>query len=71
MQVGCVGLITEAKQANDILDKDEADVIFLARELLRHADFPLACAQDLNVAVQAAPQYERAWTRMYHSSGKK
>jgi 2,4-dienoyl-CoA reductase-like NADH-dependent reductase (Old Yellow Enzyme family) len=53
------------------LEKDEADVIFLARELLRHVDFPLKCAEELEVAVQAAPQYERAWTRMQKPIEKK
>jgi 2,4-dienoyl-CoA reductase-like NADH-dependent reductase (Old Yellow Enzyme family) len=64
-------LITDSHQANEILEKDEADVIFLARELLRHADFPLKSAEELEVVVQAAPQYERAWTRMQKPIEKK
>ncbi|KAG9010797.1 hypothetical protein FRB90_007641 [Tulasnella sp. 427] len=62
--VGAVGLITEPHQAEEILQKGQADVIFLARELLRHADWPIYAAQQLGVIVQPAVQYERAWTRM-------
>lgn len=39
-------------------------MVFLARELLRHADFPLYAAQELGVALKPANQYERGWTRM-------
>ena len=33
---GAVGLITENNQAEEILDKGDADIIFLGRELLRN-----------------------------------
>lgn len=56
--VGAVGLITEPKQANDIIENGEADVVFFAREILRHIDFPLEAAQDLGAAVSPAQQYE-------------
>ncbi|KAG8921083.1 hypothetical protein FRC00_009166 [Tulasnella sp. 408] len=62
--VGAVGLITEPEQAEEILQKGQADVIYLARELLRRADWPIYAAQQLGVVVQPAVQYERAWTRM-------
>ncbi|GHJ84092.1 hypothetical protein NliqN6_0494 [Naganishia liquefaciens] len=64
LTVGAVGLITESVQANEILESDEADVILLARELLRNVDFPLEVAEKLEIAVQPAVQYARAWTRM-------
>ncbi|KAJ9094046.1 hypothetical protein QFC21_006147 [Naganishia friedmannii] len=64
LAVGAVGLITESVQANEILENDEADVILLARELLRNVDFPLEVAEKLDIAVQPAVQYARAWTRM-------
>jgi 2,4-dienoyl-CoA reductase-like NADH-dependent reductase (Old Yellow Enzyme family) len=63
-KVGAVGLITESVQANEILESNEADVILLARELLRNVDFPLEVAEKLEIAVQPAVQYARAWTRM-------
>lgn len=57
--IGAVGIITEAKEANDIIENGEADVTFFARELLRNIDFPLKAAQELGVAVAPAVQYER------------
>ncbi|WVW83904.1 hypothetical protein I302_105926 [Kwoniella bestiolae CBS 10118] len=62
--VGTVGIITEAKQANDILEQGKADVVFCARQVLRDIDFPLEAAMDLGVAVNPAVQYELAWSRM-------
>lgn len=64
--IGAVGLITDPKQAEEILENDKADCVFLAREILRNPDFVLEAAQALGVAVQPAVQYERAWTRMLH-----
>ena len=57
--VSAVGIITESAQANDIIEDGEADVIMIARELLRHIDFPLQAALELGAAVQPAVQYER------------
>ncbi|CAE6467531.1 unnamed protein product [Rhizoctonia solani] len=62
--VGSVGLITSPQQAEGILQDGKADVVMLARELLRHVDFPIYAAQELGVVVKPANQYERAWTRM-------
>lgn len=59
--MGTVGLITSAKDAESYLQEGKADVIFLARELLRNPHWPLYAAQELNVAVKPANQYERAW----------
>lgn len=57
---GAVGLITNAKQAEEILQKGQADLILLARELLRNPYFPLSAAKELGVEVKWPPQYERA-----------
>jgi 2,4-dienoyl-CoA reductase-like NADH-dependent reductase (Old Yellow Enzyme family) len=62
--VGSVGLITDPHQANDILESDQADVVLMARQVLRDIDFPLRAALELGVAVSPAVQYERSWTRM-------
>ncbi|CAE7150458.1 unnamed protein product [Rhizoctonia solani] len=62
--VGSVGLITSPQHAEGILQDGKADVVMLARELLRHVDFPIYAAQELGVVVKPANQYERAWTRM-------
>ena len=60
MITGAVGLIFEPKQAEDILQNNEADLIFLGRELLRDPYFALRAANDLGENVAWAPQYERA-----------
>ncbi|CAE6490053.1 unnamed protein product [Rhizoctonia solani] len=64
LSIGSVGLITDPRQSEEILQSGSADVLFYARELLRHVDFPLFAAQELGVAVKPADQYERAWGRM-------
>lgn len=60
---GAVGLITEAKQAEDILQEGKADLIFLARELLRDPYFPIHAALELEDEVKWPEQYERAKPR--------
>jgi 2,4-dienoyl-CoA reductase-like NADH-dependent reductase (Old Yellow Enzyme family) len=55
-----VGLITNAKQAEEILSKEEADAISLARAFLRDPYFPLHAAKELGVDVTWPKQYERA-----------
>ncbi len=57
---GAVGLITEAQQAEDIIREGKADLVFLARELLRDPYFPLHAARELGVDVPWPRQYERA-----------
>jgi 2,4-dienoyl-CoA reductase-like NADH-dependent reductase (Old Yellow Enzyme family) len=56
--VGTVGLITESKQANDLLEDGAADVVLMAREVLRDIDFPLRAARELGAAVYPLAQYE-------------
>ncbi|MEV7430595.1 NADH:flavin oxidoreductase/NADH oxidase [Nocardioides sp. NPDC092400] len=46
---GAVGLITEPKQAEDVLADGSADVVLLARELLRDPHWPLRAAAELGV----------------------
>ena len=60
---GAVGLITEAQQSEDILQNGQADLIFMARELLRDAYFPLHAAGELDAEVKWPVQYERAKPR--------
>ncbi|KAJ2828466.1 hypothetical protein GGI24_002382, partial [Coemansia furcata] len=54
-----VRLITNAKQANDIVEDDRADLVFLARALLHDPNFILNGAADLGVFTQYPLQYER------------
>ncbi|WP_035646351.1 NADH:flavin oxidoreductase/NADH oxidase [Flavobacterium sp. ASV13] len=57
---GAVGLITEAKQAEEILNNGQADLILFARESLRNPNLPLDFAATLNDDIQWPKQYERA-----------
>ncbi len=57
---GAVGLITEPKQAEEILASEQADVVLLARELLRDPNWPLMAATELGAQIPWPPQYERA-----------
>ncbi len=57
---GAVGLITNARQANAILEEGSADAVLLARELLRDPYFPLHAAKELGVDVKWPDQYARA-----------
>lgn len=57
---GAVGLITEAKQADEIIQTGKADMVFMARQLLRDPYFPLRAAHELGHEVTWPVQYERA-----------
>jgi len=56
---GAVGMITEAQQAEDILQAGQADLIIMARELLRDPYFPLRAAHQLGYDIKWPAQYER------------
>jgi 2,4-dienoyl-CoA reductase-like NADH-dependent reductase (Old Yellow Enzyme family) len=58
---GAVGMISEAVQAETILSTGQADLVFLARELLRDPYWPRRAAKALDVKIKAPVQYERAW----------
>lgn len=60
ISVGTVGLITAAEQAEQIVATGQADVIFLARELLRDPYWPLHAAHKLGADVEWPKQYLRA-----------
>ncbi len=59
---GAVGLITDPKQAEDVLAEGSADVVLLARELLRDPHWPLRAAYGLGETVSDLwpVQYRRA-----------
>ena len=60
MPTGAVGMITDAMQAEHILRTGQADVVLLARELLRDPYWPLHAAKQLGDSVSWPPQYLRA-----------
>jgi 2,4-dienoyl-CoA reductase-like NADH-dependent reductase (Old Yellow Enzyme family) len=55
-----VGLITESAQADQIVRTGQADLIFLARELLRDPYWPLRAAHELQQEITWPVQYARA-----------
>jgi 2,4-dienoyl-CoA reductase-like NADH-dependent reductase (Old Yellow Enzyme family) len=58
---GAVGIITDAMQAESILASGQADLVFMARQLLRDPYFPLHAAGELGYKEIHWPlQYERA-----------
>jgi len=57
---GSVGFITEPKQADDIIRTGQADMVLLAREMLRQPYWPLHAAHALGQSISWPVQYERA-----------
>jgi 2,4-dienoyl-CoA reductase-like NADH-dependent reductase (Old Yellow Enzyme family) len=57
---GAVGFITSAQQAETILQEEKADLVFLARELLRNPYFALNAAKELGAETTWPEQYRRA-----------
>lgn len=60
---GAVGLITDPVQANAIISQGEADLVFLAREMLRDPYWPLHAAAALGEPASWPWQYLRAAPR--------
>jgi 2,4-dienoyl-CoA reductase-like NADH-dependent reductase (Old Yellow Enzyme family) len=64
VEVSAVGLITSAEQAEEVLQSGKADVVMMAREILRDPHFPLRAAFELGAEIDYWPaQYERAIPR--------
>ncbi|WP_201713407.1 NADPH dehydrogenase NamA [Rossellomorea arthrocnemi] len=61
IDTGAVGLITTGIQAEEILRNERADLILLAREMLRDPYWPRTAALELGVEIEAPKQYERGW----------
>jgi 2,4-dienoyl-CoA reductase-like NADH-dependent reductase (Old Yellow Enzyme family) len=57
---GAVGMITGAAQAEHILRTGQADLVLLARELLREPYWPLKAAKELGESTSWPAQYLRA-----------
>jgi 2,4-dienoyl-CoA reductase-like NADH-dependent reductase (Old Yellow Enzyme family) len=55
-----VGLITDPVQANTIVEQGQADLVFLAREFLRDAYWPVHAAASLGESASWPQQYLRA-----------
>ncbi|KAJ7446460.1 hypothetical protein B0H11DRAFT_2084841 [Mycena galericulata] len=59
--VGAVGMIMDPEITESYLTSGKADLVFLARELLRNPHWVLSAAKQLGCVVKPANQYERAW----------
>ena len=55
-----VGMITASVQADQIIRNDQADIVLLAREMLRDPYWPLHAAQELGQIAPWPRQYLRA-----------
>ena len=61
VEVSAVGLITEARQAEEIISSGRADAVMLARAIMRDPHFPLRAAHELGIELDYWPaQYLRA-----------
>jgi 2,4-dienoyl-CoA reductase-like NADH-dependent reductase (Old Yellow Enzyme family) len=60
---GAVGMITEAKQAEEVLSSGSADVVLLARALLRDPHWALRAAYELGVADGEGVEWPRQYLR--------
>jgi len=58
---GAVGMIIDARQAEEILQAGRADLVLMAREFLRDPYWPLHAAAALGVEASVPAQYTRAF----------
>lgn len=66
IQTGIVGLITEPRMAEDMIANRTADLVFLARAMLKNPYWARAAAEELDAvnAIDLPIQYRRAVSRM-------
>jgi 2,4-dienoyl-CoA reductase-like NADH-dependent reductase (Old Yellow Enzyme family) len=57
---GAVGMIAAPQQADQIVRNGHADLVLLAREMLRDPYWPMHAAAELGLAAEWRPQYLRA-----------
>ena len=55
-----VGLITTARQAADIVESGQADLVLLGREMLRSPQWALRASAELGTPLPGPRPYERA-----------
>lgn len=58
---GAVGIITSPLHAEEILQNGRADLIFLARELLRDPYWAFRASKELGAEIDVPVPYERGW----------
>ena len=58
---GAVGMVTSPVQAEHLLQTGQADMVLLAREMLRDPYWPRRAAAELKSEITPPVQYQRAW----------
>ncbi|QHE52617.1 NADPH dehydrogenase NamA [Pontibacillus sp. HMF3514] len=58
---GAVGMITSGIQAEEVIQNNRGDLIFVARAMLRNPYWAKAAADELGVELSGPKQYERGW----------
>ncbi|KAJ1985335.1 hypothetical protein H4R33_004091 [Dimargaris cristalligena] len=66
LRTGTVGIITKGQEAEEILQKGEADLIILGRAFLRDPSWVLRAAHELGVYVEWPQQYIRGRPKLYY-----
>ncbi len=61
LATGAVGLIVSPEQADHVIRSGQADLVLLAREMLRDPYFARRAARALGAELPAPKQYRRAW----------
>ncbi|RKQ37727.1 NADPH dehydrogenase NamA [Oceanobacillus halophilus] len=61
INTGAVGLITSGLQAEEILQNDRANLVFIGRALLRNPYWAKAAAEELREEIEIPKQYKRGW----------
>ncbi|SOC80477.1 2,4-dienoyl-CoA reductase [Salinimicrobium sediminis] len=60
IMTAAVGLITTPEEAEEVLQNEQADMIFIGREMLRNPYFPMKAAKHLDFDMDWPNQYQRA-----------
>lgn len=58
-----VGLITQPEHAEEILQNERADLVFLGRVLLRDPYWPIRASRELGDLVELPKPYERSYAK--------
>jgi 2,4-dienoyl-CoA reductase-like NADH-dependent reductase (Old Yellow Enzyme family) len=61
IMTAAVGLITKAKQADEIINTGKADMVLLGREILRNPYWPVNSAIELGIKPDIPNQHKRAY----------
>ncbi|MDV2580894.1 NADPH dehydrogenase NamA [Alkalibacillus haloalkaliphilus] len=61
IKTGAVGLITNGMQAEEIIQNNRADLVFIGRELLKNPYWPKQAADELQTNITSPKQYQAGW----------